>query len=85
MTGRQLFPAIGRFFKVRPLRADYAKSLASGCFHDHPCIDAIEAFGPELLKPEHLGFNVVSFDVDMHAAGVCDFLDLDVHLSGLRM
>src|SRR5450631_3819524 len=71
-------PLRGSLLEPKRTRAHHAKSLTRGRFHHPPRADLLHSLRPEHLQPAYLGFQVVGFDVEMHAAGVIDFLHLEV-------
>jgi hypothetical protein len=42
-------------------------------------------FGPERFESSHLGFNIISFDIQMNTAWMIDLLHLDMQIFWVRL
>src|SRR5215813_7900913 len=78
-------PDVGLRRKICALRGHYAKALAGGRLHHLPALDGGDAPRAEPRETQHLCLDVVGLDVEVHAAGVGDLLDLEVHLIRRRV
>lgn len=72
-----LNPARGVLGETRALNSDNAKALPCRGLHHHPAFQTIYYFGPQSLQAGNLGWNIVSFNIDMNPALMLDALDLD--------
>src|SRR6185312_8572275 len=61
---------------IRPLHAHDAEALAAWRLHYHPAFEAFEYRRPEFFQPRDFRFDVVGFDVQVHATFVFDALQL---------
>src|SRR5262249_13696869 len=71
-----LLPDVRMLPEVRALRADDAEALPCRGLHHAPRVDAFDSSRAERLQSRDLRFEVVRFDVDVHAAWMRNALHL---------
>src|SRR5580700_9864307 len=73
-----LGPLRGFCGEVRRTGRYHAESLAAWSLQDPPGVNELDTLGSQFLEPSHLGVNVISLDIEMHAARMAHRLHFDV-------
>jgi hypothetical protein len=76
----QLWPRGGSGGEIPRRGPNDAETLSRRRFHDPPSADLLDALRAQVLEPDYLSFDIVGFDVQMHAAGMAHNLYFDLQV-----